>query len=174
MQLYQNEEIGSKKLGIILQPIGDMENVKRTILQAVHLEDLLGTLTDTQYEYLEKTFPSKHFLVWGINDKNITNERYHLIEKGFDVWFYHDYHYFLRAEVACSFHNPRVASELWPPAKDGRNFNNLYFCSVESLREINLSTSEINEALTGEAKKSILRQMTVYVDEQATGFLKLL
>ncbi|MDA1641916.1 hypothetical protein COL99_24305 [Bacillus toyonensis] len=174
MQLYQNGEVGSKKHGVILQPTGGMKNVKRTILQSVCLDDLMEVLTEEQYKDLENAFGSQRFLVWGVNDTNITNKRYHLIEKGFDVWFYRKWRYFLKAKVVCGFHNPKVASILWPPAKNGRNFNNLYFCASDSLKEINLSTPEVNEILWGKAKKVALRGMNVCVDGTAIDLMKLM
>ncbi|MGN4822496.1 hypothetical protein [Bacillus cereus group sp. MYBK139-2] len=172
MQLYQNEEIRSKKIGLVLQPVGPQGNEERTILKAVHLDNIAEALTDVQYTYLEKIFPNKEFLIWGVNDRGPTATQYDLIEKDFHVWFYKQRNYFLRAKIACKFHNPKVASMLWKPDKNGRNFNNLYFCPVESLENINLSVFKVNEVL--ESKEDILRRMTVYVDEIATALLKLL
>ncbi|TNO60874.1 hypothetical protein [Bacillus cereus] len=174
MQLYQNEEIRSKKIGLVLQPVGQQGNEELTILKAVHLDDLSGLLTNAQFSDLEKTFPNKQFLVWGISDQHRTNENFHKISPGFDVFFYKKRNYFLRAKIACKFHNSKVASILWKNNQDekGRNFNNLYFCPVESLENINLSVFEVNEVL--ESKQDRLYGMTVCVDEEATALLKLL
>ncbi|MEK5205341.1 hypothetical protein NST55_29305 [Bacillus sp. FSL R10-2789] len=172
MQLYQNEEIRSKKIGLALQPVGPQGNEERTILKAVHLDNIAEALTDVQYTYLEKIFPNKEFLIWGVHDRGTTASQYDLIEKDFHVWFYKQRNYFSRAKIACKFHNPKVASILWKNDKMGRNFNNLYFCPVESLKNINLSVFEVNEVL--ESKEDRLRCMTVYVDAIATDLLKLL
>ncbi|PFM22329.1 hypothetical protein COJ44_01945 [Bacillus anthracis] len=175
MQLYQNGEVGNKKQGVVLQPTGGMKNVKHTILQSVCLDDLLEILTEEQYKCLEQAFPSKRFLAWGCNDYGWTNEQYRKINMGFDIWFYTDWCYFLRAEVACGFHNSKVASMLWgPPSDDSRNYNNLYFFSVDSLTKINLPTPEVNEIIRGELKKNALRRLEVFVDEKATALLKLI
>ncbi|KXY40052.1 hypothetical protein AT268_28225 [Bacillus cereus] len=175
MKLYQNGEVGSKKKGVVLQPTGGMENVKRTILQSVYLDDLQKALTEEQYKCLEQAFPSKRFLAWGCNDYGWTDNQYKMINKGFDIWFYTDWCYFLRAEVECGFHNPKVASLLWnSPSDDSRNFNNLYFCSVDSLTKINLLTPAVNEITRGELKKNVLRRLEVFIDEKATALLKLI
>lgn len=172
MQLYQNEEIRSKKIGLVLQPLGQQGNEELTILKAVHLDDIAEALTDVQYTYLEKMFPNKEFLIWGVHDRGITASRYNLIENYFHVLFYKQRNYFLRAKIACKFHNPKVASILWKNDRLERNFNNLYFCSVESLENINLSVFEVNEVL--ESKQDRLYGMKVCVDEEATALLKLL
>lgn len=174
MQLYQNGVASNKVEGVVLQPVGKMRNECKTLFKEVHLNKIQHLLTKSQHNHLEKVFPSKEFIVWGVNDKGRTNNRYQMIKNNFVVWFYQKRKYFLRAKVVCCFNNEQLASALWLPSSDDSNYNNLYFCSVESMEELNLSVSAVNELLTGEAKDSPLRGLTVYTGDKAEALLGLL
>ncbi len=151
---------------IALQPTSDsiaQKNFKKTIIKSIKLEDIKTYFNSSQYEELQKIYPSGNCYIWGVKDgkNSVTKKQYEKLKVNDAVLFYQTGLFYSQALITFLMTNAGLSRYLW----EDEIYKNIYF--VSKVEAFNLAIDQFNKFVYGREEKFPLMGFRVLEDKKA-------